>query len=341
MPANRAAWQDKPGVKLSIRPTPYPSTLAQNELLIKPHAWAINPADHIVQDSEELSFIAYPLILGEDVAGKVVSVGSAATARFKPGDRILAVATGSGLGRPEMGGFQEYVIVDAGLACHIPDAMSFAEASVFPLCVATPAHALFSKDFLALPSPKVKTVPTGKSVLVWGGSSAVGGNAIQLAKAAGFEVLATSSPRNFDYVKGLGASKVFDYSSQTVIADLVAELDRTNCAGIFQAAGSAEPCLQIADQATADLFVATATPVPEDMVPNNVRAKMVFGSTLADSEIGLAIFEDFLPKALARGVYKVAPEPLMIGTKGLDGIQEGLDVLRKGVSAKKVVVVAE
>ena len=209
-----------------------------------------------------------------------------------------------------MGGFQEYVIADAGLACHVPDSLSFAEASIFPLCIATSAYALFSKDFLALPNPKIEPISIGKSILIWGGSSAVGSNAIQLAKAAGFEDFSSSSPRHFEHFKSLAASKVCDYSSETVTADVVAELDRTTCAGIFQAAGPVKACLQIAQ---ADLFVATATSIPDDMVPSGVRAKMVFGSTLTANKIGPAIFEDFLPKALAQHKYTVAPEPLTMG----------------------------
>ncbi len=131
MPTNRAAWQDKPGIKLLIRPAPYPNDLTPNQILLQLHAWAINPADHFIQDCDAISFIKYPLILGEDAAGTIVSVGTASATRFKPNDRILAVTTGSALGRPEMGGFQEYVIVDSRLACHIPDFISFAEASVF------------------------------------------------------------------------------------------------------------------------------------------------------------------------------------------------------------------
>ena len=92
-----------------------------------------------------------------------------------------------------MGGFQKYLIVDGGMACHIPDVMSFAEASIFPFCVAAPVHGLFSKDFLALPNPKFETISTGKSVLVWEGSSAAGSNTVQLAKAAGFEAFSNSS----------------------------------------------------------------------------------------------------------------------------------------------------
>ncbi len=119
------------------------------------------------------------------------------------------------------------------------------------------------------------------------------------------------------------------------------ELDHTTCAGILQAAGSVETCLQIAERAKGDLFVATTSPVPEDKVPSGVRAKMVYGSTLTDNEIGPAIFGDFLPKALAEGKYAVAPESLIMRTKGLEGIQEGFDMLKNGVSARKVVIVAE
>ena len=187
MPSNRAAWQDEPGVKLSIRPPPYPTILSPTQILLRVHAWAITPADHMTQDTAAVSFITYPLILGENIAGVVVSIGSAAAARFKPNDRVLSMT--SGVTNPEMGGFQDYVMTEAKGACHIPDFMSFAEASVFPLGVTTSSHGLFSKDFLGLPIPKFGPVSTGKSVLVWGGGSAVGSNAIQLAKAAGMRSL--------------------------------------------------------------------------------------------------------------------------------------------------------
>jgi len=53
--------------------------------------------------------------------------------------------------------------------------------------------------------------------------------------------------------------------------------------------------------------------------------------------VGKAVFENFLPKALEEGKYVAAPEPLVIG-KGLELVQEAFEVLKKGVSAKKVVV---
>jgi hypothetical protein len=58
---------------------------------------------------------------------------------------------------------------------------------------------------------------------------------------------------------------------------------------------------------------------------------------LKDNELGAKIFEEFLPKALEAGSYLYAPEPLVVG-KGLERIQKAFEVVKKGVSAKKVVV---
>jgi len=67
-----------------------------------------------------------------------------------------------------------------------------------------------------------------------------------------------------------------------------------------------------------------------------IRYKLVVGDALIDNGIGRAIYQDFLPEAL-KGTFVAAPSPHVVG-KGLEYIQVGLDLLRKGVSAKKVVV---
>lgn len=244
-----------------------------------------------------------------------------------------------------MGGFQEYVVVDMAFTCGIPEGMSFAEASVIPLGFTTAAHALFNSKTLALSGPKIDFVTgsEGKRVLVWGGASSVGGNAIQLARAAGLEVLTTASKRNFEYAEKLGASMVFDYTSESVVADIVSELDNSDvpCVGIFQAAGSNDslgPVFEIAQRAKADVLVITTSPLQEGVVPEGVRAKMLFGDSHDDI---LSMWKEFLPQALKEGRYIVAPEPLVVETRGLEGIQLGYDILKKGVSAKKVVVLAE
>ncbi|KAI0847438.1 GroES-like protein [Daldinia vernicosa] len=350
---NRSFWQDKTGVPGTIREAPIPSTLVEDEIFVKVRAWGLNPVDAFIQD-HPLPFFKYPLIPGQDIAGTVERVGPGPhSQRFKVGDRVLGYAMGaSAMGKPGNGAFQDYVVLDHALAVKIPDSLSFAEAAVFPLCLATAGHALFGSKYLALPPPKAASgsAPrTGKSVLIWGGASAVGSNAIQLARAAGFEVLATCSPRNFDYVLGLGADKVFDYNSATVVDDLVTELDNKGvCAGIFQAAGmtgdAVAPCCQVSHRLRQKPFVACANVVPEGAVPEGVEAKFVFGG-----EDGRGIYYDttsqlfggFLEEALRLGTYKAAPRPEVVRTRGLEGIQEGLDVVKKGVSAKKIVVLAE
>ncbi|KAI1779061.1 hypothetical protein F4818DRAFT_455261 [Hypoxylon cercidicola] len=154
---------------------------------------------------------------------------------------------------------------------------------------------------------------SGKTILIWESSSAVGSNGIQLAKAAGFNVIATCSPRSFEYVKSLGVRKVFDYNSPSVANGIVAELDKGVFAGTYIATG--------------DVRAAEA-------------AKMALAGGPIDrfKEILPVTFGGFLPEVLARGLYKIAPRPEVISTKGLEGIQEALDILKRGVSAKKLVV---
>ncbi|KAI1098789.1 GroES-like protein [Jackrogersella minutella] len=350
-PTNRGFWQDNVGVPSAIRETPVPTELKEGEILIKAGAWGMNPVDAYLQ-VVALPFLTYPLIPGEDVSGTVEAVGSGAAAqKFKPGDRVVghAVSSPSSNGATtSRGAFQEHVALDSRVTTKIPDGVGFAEAAVFPLCIATAAFGLFGKEYLGLPPPKVGGAPSvGKTLLVWGGASGVGSNAIQLARVAGFDVVTTCSARNFAYVRALGADKAFDYASATAVDDVVAEIDGRTCVGILQAAGPRDgvaPCLQVSLKSKQTLFVACANLVPEGAVPEGVEAKFLLGTGdgfRAYHETTSMIFTEFLPKALRDGSYKVAPKPEVVPTKGLEGIQSALDILRNGVSAKKIVVEAE
>ena len=332
MPTNHSVWQDKVGVPGVIREEAIPK-LEDEQLLVKAHAWAMNPCDAMLQDVS-LPFVKYPVILGQDVAGTVADVGATAAAKFKVGDRVFGFSHNNG--------FKGYVTLNQTLAAKIPASLSFNDASVFPLCITTSSFALFGKDYLALPLPSLNSTPTGKSVLIWGGSSAVGSNAIQLVKAAGFEVVTTCSARSFDYVKSLGADKAFDYNSPTVTDDVAAELDKGTCTGIYLAAGKVAEACQVSHKSKQKLFVASSNPVMPGDAPEGVEAKMTFGTGGADmfKETLPVTFGGFLIEALPKGVYKVAPPPEVVPTKGLEGIQEALDILKKGVSAKKLVVEA-
>jgi hypothetical protein len=123
---------------------------------------------------------------------------------------------------------------------------------------------------------------------------------------------------------------------------VVAELDKDTCTGIYLAAGKVAAACQVSHKSQQKLFVVSANPVQPGDAPEGVDAKWTFGGsgTKAFKEIYPITFGGFLAEALAEGVYKIAPLPEVVPTKGLEGIQEALDVLKKGVSAKKMVVEA-
>ncbi|MCJ1241875.1 hypothetical protein MMC14_009881 [Varicellaria rhodocarpa] len=334
MLSNVAAWQPEPATKLEIKPTPY-TTPNENEVVIKNHALAVNPIDWKLQDNALFPWLKYPLLLGADVAGEVVEVGSAVT-RFKIGDRLLGQAVGMTTGDSPRAGFQQYTIVLENLAAHIPSSLAYPSAAVIPLGLGTAACGLFQQDQLALQHPSVPPKSTGKTLLIWGGASSVGCNGIQLAVSAGYDVIATASPKNFDYLKKLGASQVLDYNSKDLIQELVAVFIDKPFAGALHTIGDIDACFEVVDKLNGNKFLSTTSPLPQKK-PSGVKSNRIFGTTLKDNEVGKAVYEDFLGKALAEGAYVAAPEPWIIGT-GLDSLQSGLETQKKGVSLRKVVI---
>lgn len=110
------------------------------------------------------------------------------------------------------------------LVSAIPDSMPLENAVVLPLSISTAATALFVTLKAPFPDPSLNSIPTGKKVLIWGGSSSVGCSAIQLAVAAGFDVITTASQGNHDLVRGLGAAHVFDYRDPDVLNHILSLL---------------------------------------------------------------------------------------------------------------------
>lgn len=367
MHSNSAAWLTATKAPLEIKSAPYTSP-KDNEIVIKNGAVAINPIDWMKGQSDMggmiFSWIKLPFVLGEDVAGEVVEVGSAVT-RFRAGDRVVAHAVGAEekYNTSAYSAFQTYTVLLDHMTSSIPNTLSYESAAVLPLGLSTAACGLFQKDQLALQYPSVPPKPTGKTLLVWGGSTSVGVNAIQLAVAAGYEVFTTCSPRNFKLVRELGASQVFDYNSKTVVKDLVhAFKGKTTAGALSIGQGAAEVCLDILDKCEGNKFLSMASyPAPATtpkrfVLPQmafsfivfsastfikskarGIRYKFILGGSLIHNEVGRIIYADFLPKALAEGTYIAAPEPHVVG-KGLENIQPAFDFQRKGVSAKKVVV---
>ncbi len=370
MPENNAAWLVAKQTPLEVKAAPHTAP-RPDEVVVRNHAVAINPIDWIKQCSGNMlfSWIKYPFVLGSDLAGEVVEVGTGVT-RFKVGDRVLGHAVGVDKKRNSAaeGSFQDYTVVLAHMASPVPPGMPYECATVLPLALSTAACGLFQKDHLALQYPTADPRPTGKTLLIWGGSTSVGSNAIQLAVAAGYEVVTTASPKNFDYVKQLGASQVFDYNSRTVVEDIIEALHGKTVAGALAIGEtSAGACLDIVHGCKGNKFVSMASfpltfqgmargagvgsellrQAPKlisfnmsrvfKSVTRGIRTNTIFGTTLMSNEVSRIVYVDFLPRALADGRYVAAPEPTVVG-KGLASIQAGLDAQIAGVSARKVVV---
>ena len=233
MPSNQAAWLPAKGAPLTIAPAPPLPPPSPNQILLKTHAVAINPVDWAIQlmGQDLFPYLQFPCTLGHDVAGRVTAVGSA-VGRFKVGDRVLGMASPQGRADPSVpAAFQEITLLAENLCAPVPEGVSFEEACVVPLGLSTAACCLFGDDALALPYPCVEPKPLGKTLLVWSGASSVGCNAIQLGVAAGCEVITTCSPKNYELVRKLGASRAFDYSSETVVEDIVTYLEDKTIAG--------------------------------------------------------------------------------------------------------------
>jgi NADPH:quinone reductase-like Zn-dependent oxidoreductase len=371
-PRNEAAWLVAKKDVLEVGEAPYPKPAA-GEIVVKNHAVAVNPVDWIVPYLGPLRMFPWikpPFILGSDLAGEVVAIGDGVT-EVKLGDRVLAMAAGAAKAhaRPAEGAFQAYTIVLPRLTTVIPDHISYAEAAVIPLGATTAACGLFQSDLLALELPSADPKPRDEWVIIWGGSTSVGGNAIQLAVAAGYNVVTTASPKNFDYVKSLGAACAFDYRGQTVVGDIVAALRGKPVVGALTiGSGSVLRCLDILPHCEGRKFIANCSsdvsfealargrriglPTILKLLPARMRisgetrrksrrygitAKFFDASSVIDNEIGPAIYRDYLGPALATGRFRPAPPPKIIGV-GLQNVQAAFDIQRGGVSAAKVVV---
>lgn len=345
-PQNTALWMPKRGARLEVGPAPYTSPAA-NEIVVRSRALAVNPVDGIPGFAYRLvlPWLTFPAVLGMDVAGEVVEVGSAVT-RFKPGDRAVGHAFGieRDRNRAAEGAFQHYVVLIEHMVARIPDDLAFEQAAVLPLTLSTAATGMFQQDHLGLAMPSLRPVDRNETVLVWGGSTCVGSNAVQLARSAGYRVVATSSPRNFDYLRSLGAAGMVDYHSRTAVEELVELIGDSPLAGTLAITrGSIGPALSIATKTTGSRRIAAALPALFVRIESlgkrrrGVWVSSIWGGTLKDNEVGPGIYVDFLPAALSSGAYRAAPTATVVG-HGLEAIPIALEQLRRGVSATKLVV---
>ena len=175
-------------------------TVADNEVLVQIHFAGVNLLDSMIKWGEFKLFLPYktPLTNGHDMAGVITKVGLKVS-KFKVGDEVY-----SRVGDYRIGTFAEYIAVNESDLALKPKNLSMVEAGSIPLVGLTAWQALV----------EIANVKKGQKVFIQAGSGGVGTFAIQLAKHLGAFVATTTSTKNIDLVKKLGADLIIDYKTE-------------------------------------------------------------------------------------------------------------------------------
>lgn len=184
--------------------------LKAHQVLVKVNGTSVNPIDWKTREGylAQLFNWDFPIVLGWDVAGEIIALGSEVK-NWQVGDAIFA--------RPEttpFGTYSDFTIVDDHLLAKKPENLSFDEAAAVPLAGLTAYQGLFIHGHLK----------AGETVLIHAGAGGVGMFAIQLAKNAGAKVITTASPQNKKLLEELGANQVIDYNT-TDFSEILSDLD--------------------------------------------------------------------------------------------------------------------
>jgi NADPH2:quinone reductase len=190
-------------------PDPQPGP---GQVRVRVHAAGVNPVETYIRSGSYANKPALPYTPGSDGAGVVDAVGDGVSG-LAVGDRVylagpMAASTGT---------YAE-LVVNAAVNVHkLPADLSFAEGAALGVPASTAWRALFQKA----------AAKAGETVLVHGGSGAVGNAAIQLARAAGLTVIATAGSKDgLELVLALGADTAIDHSRpnyDVLISALVSE----------------------------------------------------------------------------------------------------------------------
>ncbi|KAH9822863.1 quinone reductase [Teratosphaeria destructans] len=325
---------------------PYP-TPGPKDIIVKTAAVAINPLDYKIQDSNPPVAgkpIQYPTILGADLAGTIVGIGSEVKNRVI-GQCVVANADGISRGQSAGSAFQMFVVVAEAASTLLPDGLAFEAGAVLPLGCDTAMAGLFVRGQLGLSTARLgghdaETPEPGSAVLIWGGSSSVGCCAIQLANAAGYEVYTTASRRNEALCMSVGAVRVFDHSSPSGEKGLVEALRGKKVVGALDCIADGEKTIEACARILAlvggvkKVVAVLAPPCVEPV--EGVTAQRLSIPALKSSR-AYEVVHAWMARALADGSLQCKPDPYVVG-EGLESVQAGVDMVRDGVSATKVVV---
>ncbi|CAE6363335.1 unnamed protein product [Rhizoctonia solani] len=346
-PQTMKALTVQEGKKVKLEDVPVP-TLDSNEVLIRVHSVAQNPTDW-----KHTDFVS-PVgnIIGCDFSGTVVKLGSDSINRVKVGDTVATFVHGGNY--KDRGAFAQYAKADSDLVWKFsPSALSFEEAATMNCALWTSIQAFYYHMKLDEP---FSASPKNEWILIYGGSTSLALFSTQLVKLSGYKVVTTTSPKNFNLLKSLGADVVINYKD----TDLVQQIQRATGNSLkfafdtISEANTQTACVKsLASQGTTPGKVVVA------LLPNKdaqaLRKDVVIQPTLIYTALGrsfewpgikfpaspedkafMASWIPKLEKLVAKGQIK--PNPVKLWPGGLSAVNEGFQYMREGnVSAEKIV----
>ncbi|MBR1170203.1 NADP-dependent oxidoreductase [Bradyrhizobium liaoningense] len=182
---------------MKFEPVPRPKP-GPGEVLVKVEAAGVGPWDGWIRAGKSALPQPLPLTLGSDLSGEIVAIGPGVSER-RVGDQVYGVTN------PQfVGAYAEYALASAGMVSNKPSSLTHVEAASVPVVAVTAWQALF--DHAGLKS--------GQTVVIHGAAGNVGSYAVQLARHAGVQTIATVSTGDISVVRNLGTNTVIDYRAQ-------------------------------------------------------------------------------------------------------------------------------
>ena len=221
-------------------PKPEPGT---GQVRVKVEASAINPFDNSVAKGmlKDRMAHAFPLIPASDFAGTIDALGPGVNA-LKVGDPVFGQLGTMGVGH---GSMAEYAIATTGTIAKRPDFIDAKFGAALPLAGVS-----------ALQLVEPIGLKKGDVLVVLGAAGGIGSFAVQIAKDSGAAVVAVTSGRNADYVRGLGADEVIDYTSTDVV-DAVRKSHPAGIKAVAHASGDADTVKALAELVSPGGFVSS------------------------------------------------------------------------------------
>ncbi|NEG69582.1 zinc-binding dehydrogenase [Bifidobacterium choloepi] len=308
------------------QPKPVP---ADDEVLVRVRATGLNPVDWKLVAGGNAKW-TYPHVLGLDLAGDIVEVGSKVQPSWKTGMRVAGH-----LNLAKDGCFAEYVAVPTYELAEIPEPLGYADAAAL-LCGALTAYQAINRK------PNLNNVDT---VLVHGGAGSVGALAIQFAKLHGLRVITTVSPRKLDFVKKAAPDVVIDYTKDDVTAR-IAELTDGHGVDLIVDTVSGEEATKDLDRLAYNGQLVTIVGIPK------IDPDFMFAHAISVAAVNLGGAHESGDPRQKKDLGEMATEVLQLAAEGeidpmigetipFAGLLDGLEAIKDHRAIGKIVVTVD